>query len=256
MNPWMVLLGVLAIALVFVLGPVAVTAFAAWRRPVRLMCPRAGAEAQLQVSPFRAAVASLFGRLAGVERCSQWDAVRVCREECLALPESARRAVPIGTPPPHPDRAPGVHRILVPLDGRPGSEAVLPAVADLARVHGATVRLLQVVRLAEVVPSEDGTRVLAFSDQETERREQESRDYLRAVAQRLPGLTVEVAVRVGDPVTGIVDEAEAAPADLIALASRRRRAPNRFLRPGVARRLRRATTIPTLVVRYGREAAA
>jgi nucleotide-binding universal stress UspA family protein len=80
--------------------------------------------------------------------------------------------------------------------------------------------------------------------------------YLRAVAQRLPGMKVETAVRFGDAVTGIVDEAESAGADLIALASHRRHALGRLFHGSVATRLRRATTIPTLVVPYGRRPAA
>jgi nucleotide-binding universal stress UspA family protein len=256
MNPWIVLLGLLAVALVFVILPVGAIAFAAWRRPVRLPCPRAGTEAQVSVSPLRAAIASVFGRTAGIERCSLWHAVRVCHEECLALPEASRREVPVGTPPPRPGRGPGVHTILVPLDGQPGSEAVLGAVADLARARGATVRLLHVVAPAQAIPSDDGTRLIAFADQEAERRELESRDYLRTVARRLPDIRVETAVRVGDAVAVIVDEAESVGADLIALASHRRRALARFAARSVARRLRRATTIPTLVVRYGEGAAA
>ena len=58
MNPWMVLLALVAVALVFVLLPVGATAFAAWRRPVRLTCPRAGKEAQVRVPPLRAAATS------------------------------------------------------------------------------------------------------------------------------------------------------------------------------------------------------
>jgi nucleotide-binding universal stress UspA family protein len=257
MNPWIVLLALAAVALVFVLVPVGATGVAAWRRPVRLTCPRAGKEAQVRVSPMGAAVAALFGRnTAGIERCSLWSEVRVCHEECVALPEAERRPVPVGTPPPRPDRGPGVHTILVPLDGRPGSEAVLPAVADLARAHRATVRLLRVVSSPEAIASDDGTRMIAFVDQEAERRELESLGYLRAVARRLPGITVEETVRVGEAVTAIVDEAESAGADLIALASRRRGMLGRLARRSVAGRLRRATTIPTLVVRYGEGVAA
>lgn len=257
MDPWTVLLGLVVVALVFVIVPVGTIAFAAWRRPVRLTCPRTGTEAQLRVPPLRAAIASLFGRdAAGIERCSLWPVVRNCRAECLALPEASRRPVPVGTPPPRPDRGPGVHTILVPLDGQPGSEEALAAVADLARVHGATVRLLRVVAPLTAVPSDDGTRVLAFADQETERRELETHAYLRSLVPRLPGVTVESAVRFGDAVTAIVDEAETAGADLIVLASHRRRTLAGLVRRSIAARLRRATTIPTLLVRYGGRAAA
>jgi nucleotide-binding universal stress UspA family protein len=251
MNPWIVLLALFVIALVFVLLPVGTTAFATWRRPVRLACPRTKAEAQLRVAPLRAALASWFGRAARVERCSQWSSVRVCREECLELPEGARRPVAIGAPPPRPDRGPGVHTILVALDGRPGGEAVLPAVADLARAQHATVRLLRVVPPGEAIPSTDGRHMVVFADQDAERHAIASRDYLRTVARRLPGITVLEVVRIGDAATAIVDEAEAAGADLIVLATHCRRGLARFIARSVTRKVRRSTTIPTLVVRYG-----
>jgi len=252
MNPWIVLLGLVLVALVFVIVPVGAGTFAAWRRPVRLTCPRTGTEAQLRVPPLRAAIASLFGRdAAEVDRCSLWNVVRDCRAECLALPEASRRPVPAGTPPPRPGAAPGLHTILVPLDGTPGSEEVLATVADLARAHRATVRLVRVVAPPEAVPSEDGTRVLVYSDQETSRQELETQAYLREVGERLPGVAVESAVRFGDTVTRIIDEAESAGADLIALASHRRPVLAGMFRRSVAARLRRATRIPTLIVPYG-----
>ena len=257
MNPWVVLPVLLLIALVFVLMPVGARAFAAWRRPVRLTCPQAGRTAQLMVPPLRAAVAAVFGRqTSGVARCSLWHDVRACHEECLALPESERQPVPAGTPPPRPDRARGVHTILVPLDGHAGSEVIVPVVADLARTHGARVRLLRVVAPSVAVRGEDGVRMLAYVEQVAAQREFESRSYLHDVARALPGIAVEEAVRVGDAVTGIVAEAEAAGADLIALASHRRTAPARFVRRSVTDRLRRATAIPLLEVRYGQGAPA
>jgi nucleotide-binding universal stress UspA family protein len=257
MNPWIALLGLVVVALVFVVVPVGATAFGLWRRPVRLTCPRAGTEAQLRVPPLRAAIASLFGRdAADIEGCSLWRVVRDCRQDCLALPESARRPVPVGTPPPRPGAVAGVRTILVPLDGTPGSEEVLATVAALARVQGATVRLVRVVTLPRAIPSEDGARVVAFADQETERQELETRAYLRGVAARLPGVAVESAVRFGDTVTRIIDEAESAGADLIVLASHRRRGLAALFRRSVAARLRGATRIPTLVVAYGERRAA
>jgi nucleotide-binding universal stress UspA family protein len=103
---------------------------------------------------------------------------------------------------------------------------------------------------------DDDGRMLSSVDQEASRREWESHDYERQVAQRLPGITVAYVVRVGDPVRAIVDEAEASGADLIALASHRRGLLARLARRSVAARLRRATLIPTLVVPYGTRAAA
>ena len=118
------------------------------------------------------------------------------------------------------------------------------------------MRLLRVVAPALAVRGEDGVRMLAYVEQEAAQREFESHAYLRTIARELPGVTVEQAVRVGNPVTAIVAEAEAAGADLIALASHRRPTPARFVRRSVARRLQRATAIPLLEVRYGQRVPA
>jgi nucleotide-binding universal stress UspA family protein len=255
MNPLIVVLGLVVVALLFVAVPVGVTAFASWRRPVRLTCPRAGEEAQLRVVPLAAAAAALLGRRPRVERCSNPNFVHGCREGCLALPEASRRPVPLGTPPPH-AAATSRHTILVPLDGRPDSENVLPLVASLARIQDAAVHLVRIVTPPGPVRSDDGVRVVVFSDEETERLEGEARAYLAGIARRLDGAIVTSVVRVTEPITGIVDEAEAVGADLIVMARHRRPRLTGFVRRGVVARLRRATRIPTLVVPYGARSAA
>lgn len=257
MDPWIVLPALAVVAIVFVLGPIGVVTFAHWRRPLRLTCPRAGSEAQIRVAATRAAVAAVLGRgTPGIERCSLWPTIRGCREECLALPAGSLHPVRRGTPPPRQRQGPGLHTILVPLDRSPGSERVLDVVGELARDHHATVRFLHVVKPVKAVQSDVGDHVVAFADQESARVELETREYFDGLTGRLPGVTVEVAVRFGDPVAEIVEEAEAVGADLIAMASHRRNIFGRFITGSVARQLERATTIPLLLVRYGERAAA
>ena len=257
MDPWVVLLAIAVVTVVFVLAPVGFVAFVHWRRPLRLTCPRAGREAQIRVAAIRAGVAAVLGHDApGIERCSLWPSVRGCREECLALPTGSLRRVRRGTPPPRPESVPGLHMILVPLDGSPGSELTLDAVGELARAHRATVRLVHVVKPVKVVQSDEGNRVIAFADQESTRVELETQTYFKRLAERLAGVTVEGTVRFGDPVTEIVEEAESSGADLIAMASHRRKALGRLFKGSLARRLERATTIPLLLVRYGEREAA
>ena len=107
-------------------------------------------------------------------------------------------------------------RILVPLSGREGAEAVLALVADAGRSGGATVRLLRVAAYPRMRTGPDG-RVIAYVDQETNRLEGESQRYLRDVEARLDGVAVERRVAFGDPADEIVREAEAFAADLIAM---------------------------------------
>lgn len=254
MNPWIVLSGLAVIVFVFVVVPIGFPTFTRWRRPVRLTCPRAGREAQLSVGATHAAVAAVLGRGAPhVERCSLWAAVRECREECLALPDESMRTVPRGTPPPAES---GLRRILVPLDGAPGSETVLDTVGELARRYRATVRLVHVAAPAEGIRSDDGMQVVAYVDQEGEHLEVLARAYFKDVARRLPGVTIEEAVRFGDPVEQIVAEAEAAGAELIAMSTHHRTPLGRLVHRSFARRLQHTTTIPMLLVPYGERTAA
>lgn len=255
MNPWIVLLALVLVALVYVVAPVGAAALASYRRPWRLKCPRAGTEAQIKVNELWAAVTEVLGHgTPRIERCSLWPAQRGCREECLALPPEALRPVRRGEAPPRQRREPGLGVILVPVDGSPGSESVLNAVRELAHAHGARVRLLKVVPPVAAVSADE--RIVAFSDQESERLDSEAREYFKAIASRLPSITVESTVRFGEPVAEIVGEAEDAGADLIAMASRRGAGLSRFVRRSVAARVERATTIPLLLVRYGETVAA
>jgi len=255
MNPWIVLLALALVALVFVAVPIGAATLAHYRRPWRLKCPRAGTEAQIKVNALQAALTEVFGRGGrSIERCSLWPSRQGCREECLELPPEALRPVRRGEAPPRERREPGLHTILVPLDGSAGGESVLDAVRELAHAHRATLRLLKVVSPVTTVSAD--AQVLAFADQESERVEREARRYLATLATRLPGLTVEGTVRFGEPVAQIVEEAEAIGADLIAMATHGRRALGQLFRRSVTARVERATTIPLLVVRHGAGAAA
>jgi nucleotide-binding universal stress UspA family protein len=206
MDPWIVLPALVVLAVVFVVATVGAATFTHWRRPWRLTCPRAGTEAQIKVAATRAAVAAVLGRGApGIERCSLWPTRLGCREECLALSAGELRPMRRGEAPPRAQCAPGLHTILVPLDGSPGSESVLNAVGALARAHRATVRFVPVVKPAEAVQSTEGGRVIAFADQESGRVELETRAYFDRLAGRLTGVTVEGTVRFGDPLAEILE---------------------------------------------------
>jgi nucleotide-binding universal stress UspA family protein len=251
MNPWLVLSAVLALALAYVCVPIAFTAFGQWRRPWRLACPRDGSVAQIQVGPARAAVGEMVGRRPEIDRCSLWPERAGCAQECLA-DTAPRQPMRRGEAPPHEHADRADRMIVVPLDGSHGSEEVLPAVAPLARSWGARVRLLRVVAPVKEVRDEDD-RVVVWVDQETARVENEARRYLTRVAAGLGDLPVENAVRIGvDAASEIIEESEAAGADLIALASHRRRGLGRMRHRSVAGRVRRSTTIPLLVVAAGR----
>lgn len=147
-----------------------------------------------------------------------------------------------------------IRKILVPLDGSPGSEAVLPTVAEVARAEGAKVCLLHVAPVVEAVVM-DG-RVIAYADQETERITQEVLAYLKTAAAKLPGVGVELVVHFGDPVEEILTEAESGGADLVALATHHWTGFRRLLKGSVAEKVERGAAVPVLVARYGTGLAA
>ena len=109
-------------------------------------------------------------------------------------------------------------RILVPLDKSETSASVVPLVAGLASAMGATVRLPHVEPEAREFVDQQG-RVIVYIDQDAARLETDGMDYLADMAGRLPRVAVERAVRLGDPVKGILDEAESFGADLIAVTT-------------------------------------
>jgi len=139
-------------------------------------------------------------------------------------------------------------RILAPIGGHRESEAIVPVVAALARGAGATVRLLRVFPVPELVTGPRG-QTIAYVDQEMARLTAEGMDELAHVEAELEGIPVERVVRFGEPAAEIELEAEAFDADLVALAASRRSRLGSALAPGVAERVARAAAVPTLVLR-------
>jgi nucleotide-binding universal stress UspA family protein len=137
-------------------------------------------------------------------------------------------------------------RILVPLDGE-HADGIVPVVASVARDGGATVRLLRVYPVPERREGAHG-RTVEYVDQAMSRLTAEAHDDLARDESQLAGVPVEIAVRFGDPAEEIALEAEAFGADVIAVSEPARGRLRRMLSPGLADRLARETTIPTLVL--------
>ena len=142
-------------------------------------------------------------------------------------------------------------RIVVPLDRSSVAESVLPVVADLARAGSGRIRLLHVEPLPDNWVGSDG-RVVAYADQEMARLEAEALDYLKTVATQLGGLHIESCVRFGDPLTEILEEADAFDADLIAVTTAGRSGLGRAVLGSVAERVFRKAEMPVLLYRPSR----
>ena len=91
------------------------------------------------------------------------------------------------------------------------------------------------------------------ADQEAARLEAAALDYLHRIATTFGSVTVECAVRFGDPTEQILEEADAWEADLVAMATRGRRCIGRVLLGSVAEQVfRKASTAVTLYRAAGR----
>lgn len=138
-------------------------------------------------------------------------------------------------------------RALVPLDGSPVAEAIIPFVTRIAQPLGLEIALLRVVPRVPPQVVEGGYRVLDA----TERLNQEADHYLRAIADRLSanGLRMLTAVRVGEAATEIVTAARECDADLIAMTTHGRTALGRLLFGAVAEAVLRRAHVPVFIVR-------
>ena len=135
-------------------------------------------------------------------------------------------------------------RILVPLGKHEADQAVLPTVGALARDSGATVRLLRVYPIPDLVLGPYG-RTVAYVDQEMDSLSRQGVMDLTAIADTmLDGVPVETVVRFGDPVAEILTEAE-----LIALTTTERSRLRRALIGGTADHVTRKAAVPALVLR-------
>lgn len=143
-------------------------------------------------------------------------------------------------------------RILVPLDGSPFAEQVLPLAAALARRSGMTLELVQVQRSHPVGYVQD-TMLAALGIDARER--EASAAYLDGVARRLSedaGLVVRpTLLDAATPAEGICREAERTGATLLAMTTHGRTGLLRTVRGSVADGVLRHATLPVLLWRPG-----
>jgi nucleotide-binding universal stress UspA family protein len=141
-------------------------------------------------------------------------------------------------------------RILVPLENSAYDVAILDHVRRLARLCGATVRLIHVA---------DGW--VAQYHHELHLRESEEmrhdREYLERVAAELAaeGIGVEAILAGGDPTREIVAACEREQCDLIAMATHGHRFLQDLVRGSVVSGVRHMTATPLLLVRGSADAA-
>lgn len=150
-----------------------------------------------------------------------------------------------------------LERILVPLDGSPTAEAILPQLHRLLRARGSEVVLHRSVSLLAA-----GLGVYPASGLDADRLlqdlEAEATAYLARVAAGIleEGARVRQIVRVGTPAESILAVAAKEKATLVAMSTHGRSGLSRWILGSVAEKVLRASTVPLLLVRsYTRSAS-
>jgi nucleotide-binding universal stress UspA family protein len=138
--------------------------------------------------------------------------------------------------------------VVVPLDGSPLAEAIVPFIVDIAGPLDLEVTL---VRVVQPIPPQvlEGSRHVLIEDIPS--RLAEAGAYLEGAAARLEsrGIRVRTAVRRGDPVIEIVSATKDAGADLIAMTTHGRSGFGRLLFGSVAEAVLRQAEIPVFLMR-------
>ena len=109
-----------------------------------------------------------------------------------------------------------INHILIPLDGSPLAECVLPHALTMARATNAYITLLHVVELPHPIIDKQAVDPL-----EWHLRKQEAEEYLNHIASKLRShnLKVEPVIMEGSPAESVIDFADANDVDLIAVSS-------------------------------------
>jgi nucleotide-binding universal stress UspA family protein len=144
--------------------------------------------------------------------------------------------------------APRYRRVLVPLDGSPVAESIIPFIVDIAGPLDMEIVLLRVVTPAVV---QAGAPVPGVVTEELAARTTEARDYLSTIAAELwgRGLRVQVRVRPGTAVQEILAATRECAADLIAMTTHGRSGLRRLVFGSVAEAVLRLADTPVLLMR-------
>jgi len=144
------------------------------------------------------------------------------------------------------------NKIVVPLDGSPLAECVLPHLETIARAcpPGAA-------ELVRAVPQMEyrikGAVPISESQQEGIYREAllEAGTYLDAIKASLAakGVTVITKVLRGQPATALADYIQSSGADLVLISTHGRSGPSRWMWGSVADKLLHATCTPVMMIR-------
>lgn len=146
-------------------------------------------------------------------------------------------------------------RALVPLDGSPVAEAIVPFIVEIAGPLDMTVRLLAVVEPIQPTMVEDPGFAMI---QDVAARTRCAEEYLAPIAAELRGRGIDAdwEVRAGSAAPTILAAAKSCGADLIAMSTHGRSGFGRLLFGSVAEHVLRHADVPVFLMRQTESALA
>jgi nucleotide-binding universal stress UspA family protein len=140
-------------------------------------------------------------------------------------------------------------RALVPLDGSPLAEAIIPFLVEIAGPLDMSVVLLRVLEPVPPMVVEGARHVLLDAEGP---RKRDSEEYLASIAATLRGRGVDVSctIKTGRPDETIVATARDIRADLIAMSTHGRSGLGRLLFGSVAEQVLRHADVPVFMMRH------
>ena len=99
-DPWIVLAGIVVVAVGYVLLPVAYDAFLRFRGTRAVRCPETGARAEVDLDARGAALTAMFRPpTPRVQSCSHWPEREGCQQGCVSPAGTAETAEPAAAHP-------------------------------------------------------------------------------------------------------------------------------------------------------------
>lgn len=147
-------------------------------------------------------------------------------------------------------------KILVPLDGSPRAEQILPHVEGLLRENESEIVFLQVVRPSVVSDGYKGILV-EKSKEESQKNIEAAKGYLSTIEGRFrsSGVTTQQYTENGSVVETIINIAQQENVDLIAMASHGRSGLSRVFYGSVAAGVLQCVDRPLLLIRSRQDAS-
>lgn len=142
-----------------------------------------------------------------------------------------------------------ITRILVPLDGSPVAESVLPEVVKLAKTFGASITLFNAIAPLATYPGFETIMPAASRDVFPELQTQADA-YLAEVARGISaeGIEVKAVTTLANAADGILDAANQTGADLIAIGTHGRSGIERAVLGSVADAVIRRSDLPVFAI--------